>query len=147
SSWPRAAKTSRSTNSFNLAGSALASASPCKAWTSDVLAIVAVVFARYARFRRYLPEVSMPSQRMAGARPDAPALRTGAEFLHSLGDGRQIFLDGERVESVVKHPALRGAARSIAKLFDIAAAPELRERMTYPSPTTGAPVWRAWQIP
>jgi 4-hydroxyphenylacetate 3-monooxygenase len=79
----------------------------------------------------------MPSQQTAQARPDAPALRTGAEFLRSLGDGRQIFLNGERVESVVEHPALRGAARSIAKLFDIAAAPALRERMTYPSPATG----------
>jgi 4-hydroxyphenylacetate 3-monooxygenase len=83
----------------------------------------------------------------AAARSDAVALRTSAEFLRSLDDGRQIFLDGERVKSVVEHPALREAARSIAKLFDIAAAPELRERMTYPSPKTGGPVWRAWQIP
>jgi 4-hydroxyphenylacetate 3-monooxygenase len=74
-------------------------------------------------------------------------LRTGAEFLRSLDDGRQIFLDGERVANVVAHPALRGAARSLANLFDIAAAPELRERMTFASPNTGAPVWRAWQIP
>src|SRR5690242_17036399 len=90
----------------------------------------------------------MPSQHTAAtARANAIALRTGAEFLRSLDDGRQIFLDGERVEGVVKHPALRGAAASLAKLFDIAAAPGLRERMTYPSPTTRGPVWRAWQIP
>ena len=31
--------------------------------------------------------------------------------------------------------------------FDIAADPSLRERMTFASPKTGAPVWRAWQIP
>jgi aromatic ring hydroxylase len=29
----------------------------------------------------------------------------------------------------VEHPALREAARSIARLFDIAAAPEMRERL------------------
>jgi 4-hydroxyphenylacetate 3-monooxygenase len=81
------------------------------------------------------------------SRSDATGLRTGAEFLRSLDDRRQIFLDGERVEKVVDHPALRSAARVIANLFDIAAAPELRERMTFPSPKTGAPVWRAWQIP
>ena len=86
-------------------------------------------------------------QSVAAARPEPAALRTGAEFLRSLEDGRQIFLDGERVESVVAHPALRGAARSLANLFDVAAAPHLRERMTYPSPKTGGPVWRAWQIP
>lgn len=74
-------------------------------------------------------------------------LRTGAEFLRSLDDGRQILLEGERVAKVVTHPALRGAVRSIANLFDLAAAPASRERMTYPSPKTGGPVWRAWQIP
>ena len=75
------------------------------------------------------------------------AMRTGAELLRSLDDGRQVFLDGEQVGKVIEHPAFREAARNLARLFDIAAAPELRERMTFPSPTTGAPVWRAWQIP
>ena len=56
-------------------------------------------------------------------------------------------MDGERVADVTTHPAFREAARSIARLFDIAAAPENRDLMTYPSPATGAPVWRAWQIP
>lgn len=80
-------------------------------------------------------------------RSTTTALRTGAEFLRCLDDGREIFLEGERVRKVVDHPAFAGAARSIARLFDIAAAPEMRERMTFVSPKTGAPVWRAWQIP
>jgi 4-hydroxyphenylacetate 3-monooxygenase len=75
------------------------------------------------------------------------AMRTGSEYLRSLRDGRAIFVDGERVKDVTTHPAFREAARSVARLFDIAAAPENRELMTYPSPKTGAPVWRAWQIP
>jgi 4-hydroxyphenylacetate 3-monooxygenase len=74
-------------------------------------------------------------------------MRTGSEYLRSLRDGRSIFVDGERVKDVTTHPAFREAARSIAHLFDMAAAPENRELMTYPSPKTGAPVWRAWQIP
>src|SRR5260370_27145850 len=74
-------------------------------------------------------------------------MRTGAEYLRSLSDGRRVFVDGERVKDVAAHPAFRGAARSIANLYDIAAAPELRERMTFPSPKTGQPVQRAWQIP
>jgi 4-hydroxyphenylacetate 3-monooxygenase len=74
-------------------------------------------------------------------------MRTGAEFLRSLKDGRRVFLDGELVKDVTTHPAFRQAARSIASLYDIAAAPELRERMTYTSPKTGAPVQRGWQIP
>ena len=46
-----------------------------------------------------------------------------------------------------RHRAFREAARSIARLYDIAAAPELRERMTFVSPRTGEPVLRAYQIP
>jgi 4-hydroxyphenylacetate 3-monooxygenase len=83
----------------------------------------------------------------SSARSDAAVLRSGADYLRSLDDGRQIFLEGERVGKVIEHPAFAGAAHSLARLFDIAAAPEMRERMTYPSPKTGAPVWRAWQIP
>src|SRR5215203_7470511 len=75
------------------------------------------------------------------------ALRTGSEYLRLLNDGRQVFLDGERVADVSKHKAFREAARSIARLYDIAAAPENRELMTFSSPRTGAPVLRAYQIP
>ena len=61
-------------------------------------------------------------------------MRTGSEYLRSLDDGRQVFVDGDRVTDVTKHPAFREAARSVARLYDIAAAPEMRERMTFASP-------------
>ena len=70
-----------------------------------------------------------------------------SEYLRSLDDGRQVFLDGERVADVSRHKAFREAARSVARLYDIAAAPENRELMTFTSPKTGAPVLRAYQIP
>ena len=74
-------------------------------------------------------------------------MRTGDEYLRSLNDGRRVFVDGELVKDVTAHPAFRQAARSIATLYDIAARPDLRERMTCTSPRTGMPVHRAWQIP
>src|SRR5277367_5408431 len=74
-------------------------------------------------------------------------MRTGTEYLRSLNDGRRVFVDGERVKDVTTHPAFREAAKSIAGLFDIAADPALRERMTFASPKTGEPVWRIHQIP
>ncbi len=74
-------------------------------------------------------------------------MRTGSEYLRSLNDGRAVFVDGERVKDVTRHPAFREAARSVARLYDIAATPALRERMTFPSPKTGEPVLRAYQIP
>src|SRR6267154_305850 len=75
------------------------------------------------------------------------ALRTGSEYLRSLNDGRQVFVDGECVTDVSKHKAFREAARSVARLYDIAAEPANRELMTFTSPKTGAPVLRAFQIP
>src|SRR5262249_44915500 len=77
----------------------------------------------------------------------AGSLRTGADYLRSLSDGRAVFVDGERVIDVARHPAFREAARSVPRLYDIAAAPENRERMTFTSPKTGGPVLRAYQIP
>src|ERR1700686_5601203 len=41
---------------------------------------------------------------------------TGAEYLESLRDGREIYVYGERVKDVTTHPAFRNAARSIARL-------------------------------
>jgi 4-hydroxyphenylacetate 3-monooxygenase len=75
------------------------------------------------------------------------SLRTGTDYLRSLKDGRQVFVDGEQVKDVTQHPAFRQAARSLAHLYDIAADPAMRERMTFASPKTGAPVLRAYQIP
>ena len=61
-------------------------------------------------------------------------LRTGEDYLRALKEPRAVYIDGERVRDVTVHPAFREAANSVAKLFDVAAAPENRERMTYPSP-------------
>jgi 4-hydroxyphenylacetate 3-monooxygenase len=74
-------------------------------------------------------------------------MRTGADYLQSLNDGRQVFLDGDKVADVTRHPAFRQASRSLATLYDIAAEPDLRQTMTFASPKTGAPVLRAYQIP
>ena len=57
-------------------------------------------------------------------------MRSGAEYLRSLKDGRCVYVDGERVKDVTVHPAFREAAKSMARLFDIAAAPENRAVMT-----------------
>jgi 4-hydroxyphenylacetate 3-monooxygenase len=43
---------------------------------------------------------------------------TGAEYLETLRDGREVWIDGERVDDVTEHPAFRNAARSIARLYD-----------------------------
>ena len=60
---------------------------------------------------------------------------TGAEYLRSLRDGREVYLDGERVESVPDHPAFRNAARSIARLYDALHDPASKDELTCPTDT------------
>ncbi len=75
-------------------------------------------------------------------------MRTGAQFLESIReDGRQVFFDGELVKDVTTHPVFQGAAHSIARLYDVAADPVNGALMTIPSPVTGDPVLRCYQIP
>ena len=46
-------------------------------------------------------------------------MRRGADYLAEIGrDGRTVLLDGERVPDVAEHPGFRGAASTIAALYD-----------------------------
>lgn len=74
-------------------------------------------------------------------------VRTGAQYIESLRDDRTVYVNGERVRDVTEHPAFRESVRSIAGLYDLAAAPEHRDAMTFPSPATGAPVNMAFLLP
>src|SRR4029077_17796160 len=65
------------------------------------------------------------------------AIRTGEELLQSLRDDRLLFIDGERVGNVTTDPRFAGAARSLARLYDMQHDPSLVEQMTFRSPTSG----------
>jgi 4-hydroxyphenylacetate 3-monooxygenase len=49
-------------------------------------------------------------------------LKTGAEHLKSLRDGRIVYIGSEKVGDVTTHPAFRNGARSIAAIYDMKAA-------------------------
>ncbi|MFF7179127.1 4-hydroxyphenylacetate 3-hydroxylase N-terminal domain-containing protein [Streptomyces sp. NPDC008121] len=46
--------------------------------------------------------------------------RSGQDYLEALRDGREIWLDGERIKDVTAHPAFRATAASFAGLYDLA---------------------------
>ena len=46
-------------------------------------------------------------------------LKTGAEHLASLRDGRVVYIGAERVDDVTTHPAFRNGARSMAAIYDM----------------------------
>src|SRR5262249_52905905 len=58
---------------------------------------------------------------------------TGQEYLESLRDGREVFIQGERVDDVTTHPAFRNAARSIARLYDALHDPASQGVLTAPT--------------
>jgi 4-hydroxyphenylacetate 3-monooxygenase len=74
-------------------------------------------------------------------------IRTGAEYLAGLRDGRTVWLEGERVEDVTAHPRLARAARTIAALYDLQHDPDLHDQMTFRSPSSGDPVALSYLIP
>jgi 4-hydroxyphenylacetate 3-monooxygenase len=60
---------------------------------------------------------------------------TGAEYLASLDDGREVYVEGERVANLADHPAFRNAARSIARLYDALHDPATKDVLTCPTDT------------
>ena len=58
-------------------------------------------------------------------------IRTGALVLDGLRDGRQLYMDGERIKDVTRDPRLAGGARTMAQLFDLQHRPENIDAMTF----------------
>lgn len=63
------------------------------------------------------------------------SIPTGAEFLESLRDGRNVWIYGERVDDVTTHPAFRNSARSLARLYDAMHDPASASIMQSPTDT------------
>lgn len=72
-------------------------------------------------------------------------MRTGDEYLASLRDSREIYVDGECVRDVTSHPAFAPAARTVAELYDLAADP--LNDMVYQAAETGREANRVFCIP
>jgi 4-hydroxyphenylacetate 3-monooxygenase len=60
---------------------------------------------------------------------------TGAEYLESLRDGREIWIYGERVKDVTTHPAFRNTARMLARLYDALHDPKHHDKLCSPTET------------
>jgi 4-hydroxyphenylacetate 3-monooxygenase len=72
----------------------------------------------------------------AGARPTTRPL-TGAEYIESLRDDREIYIYGERVADVTTHPAFRNPVAMTARLYDALHDPERRDVLTAPTDAGG----------
>lgn len=62
--------------------------------------------------------------------PESNNMFTGASYIDSLNDGREVWYDGERVSNVATHPAFKNAVRTVAQLYDSLHDEKLRDRLT-----------------
>ena len=58
-------------------------------------------------------------------------LRTGDQYREGLRDGREVWMDGERVRDVTRHPALKPAIDVRARMYDMAAEDRYRDTVAY----------------
>ena len=72
---------------------------------------------------------------------------TGARYIESLRDGREVWLDGAKVEDVTTHPAFSGMVHELARIYDLQHSEEYRDQMTFISPETGNRCSLSWSLP
>jgi 4-hydroxyphenylacetate 3-monooxygenase/chlorophenol-4-monooxygenase component 2 len=73
-------------------------------------------------------------------------LRTGADYIESLGDGRQVWVAGEKIADLAAHPATAGMVQAHAQWYDLhhdaawadrlIADPETQRSVALTPPTT-----------
>ncbi|MEC9445482.1 MAG: 4-hydroxyphenylacetate 3-hydroxylase N-terminal domain-containing protein, partial [Chloroflexota bacterium] len=44
---------------------------------------------------------------------------TGQRYIESLRDGREVWLDGKRIDDVPSHPAFSGMVNELARIYDL----------------------------
>jgi aromatic ring hydroxylase len=72
---------------------------------------------------------------------------TGARYIESLKDGREVWLDGEKVQDVTTYPAFTGMVHELARIYDLQHIDVYRDQMTFISPATGQRCSLSWLLP
>jgi 4-hydroxyphenylacetate 3-monooxygenase len=63
-------------------------------------------------------------------------IRTGEEYRAGLRDGREVWIDGERVQDVTDHSAFKPVVDLKARMYDVAHEPAWAEIMSYREPAS-----------
>src|SRR5271156_6679995 len=58
-------------------------------------------------------------------------IRTGQQYLDSIRDGREVYIDGERVKDVTKHPMLKPLIDIRARIYDMQHEPATRSTLSF----------------
>jgi 4-hydroxybutyryl-CoA dehydratase/vinylacetyl-CoA-Delta-isomerase len=74
-------------------------------------------------------------------------LKTPTEYKESLRDGREVYIDGERVDDVTTHPKLKVAMETAAFDYEMAEMPEYRDLAVVKDEKTGEEYSRYFHRP
>jgi len=74
------------------------------------------------------------------------ALRTGQEYKDSLNDGREVYIDGERVYNITEHPAFKPIIDVKARMYDINHEEKYKDICTVTLPD-GDVICRGYHMP
>ena len=72
---------------------------------------------------------------------------TGSRYLASLKDGRDVWLDGQKVDDVTTHPAFTGMVHELARIYDLQHTDDYRDQMTFVAAETGTRCSISWLLP
>jgi len=64
-------------------------------------------------------------------------IRTSAQYRDPIRDGREVYINGERVLDMPSHPMVRPIVDIRARIYDMAADHEIAAALAYPDPVTG----------
>ena len=75
------------------------------------------------------------------------ALRTAAQYIESLRDGRTVYYRGQRVDDVTTHSLMKVAVEHAAIDFDLAEDPEHADLAVAADAENGEPISRMYHVP
>ena len=58
-------------------------------------------------------------------------IRTGEEYRNSLDDGREVWINGKKVQDICSHPQIKPIIDVRARIYDMQHDPETKEQTTY----------------
>ena len=77
----------------------------------------------------------------------AQGAMTGARYIESLRDGREVWMDGVRIDDIPSHPAFSGIVNELARIYDLQHSGETQDQMTFVSPESGNHCSVSWLLP
>ena len=72
---------------------------------------------------------------------------TGKRYIDSLKDGREVWVDGKKVDDVTTHPAFKDMIHEAARIYDLQNSPKYRDEMTFVDSESGVRTSISWMLP